>query len=201
MNAAYQRLKTNWVYGGFLMAFVLLALAVPLLADAPLALVLIYLHLPMYQLHQYEEHDADRFRVFVNSVLGKGRELLTLDAVFFINTVLVWALFTAVFLASSLVDLGYGLIVAYATLLNGIVHVAQALVLRRYNPGLGTAVLAFLPVSATAIWTLSRTEGIELADHTLGFTAGVAIHAAIVVHVLLRIRRLKSAEREAVVQN
>ncbi len=196
MSTPLQRLRANWVYGGFLMAFVLLALAVPLLAKAPLALVLVYLHLPMYQLHQYEEHDADRFRTFVNSVLGKGRELLTVDSVFFINTVLVWALFTAVIVATSLLDIGYGLIVAYATLLNGIVHVAQAIALRSYNPGLGTAALAFLPVSSAAIFTLARTEGVGLADHVLGFAVGLGIHVAIVVHVVMRVQRLKQAESE-----
>ncbi len=53
------RLFDNWVYGGFLAAFILLALTPFLSGGWSLALLLIWLHLPVYMLHQYEEHDAD----------------------------------------------------------------------------------------------------------------------------------------------
>jgi hypothetical protein len=46
------RLRDNWVYGGFLAALMLLALT-PLLASGwSLGLLLIWLQLPFYMLHQ-----------------------------------------------------------------------------------------------------------------------------------------------------
>ncbi len=71
------RLYDNWVYGGFLAALMLLALT-PLLASGwPLPLLLIWLQLPIYMLHQYEEHDDDRFRQVVNTTIGGGKEVLS----------------------------------------------------------------------------------------------------------------------------
>jgi hypothetical protein len=49
------RLRDNWVYGGFLAALMLLALTPILESGWPLALLLIWLQLPVYMLHQYEE--------------------------------------------------------------------------------------------------------------------------------------------------
>ncbi len=40
-------------------------------------------------------------------------------------------------------DLGFGLIAFWLTLLNGVIHIAQGLAQRRYNPGLVTAVVMF----------------------------------------------------------
>ena len=43
-------------------------------------------------LHQYEEHDNDRFRIFMNRILAGGHDALTHPAVFIINVPGVWAL-------------------------------------------------------------------------------------------------------------
>ncbi len=81
----YQRLITYWVYGGAL-AGVLLVFLTPALASSwTIVATLIFLHLPAYMLHQYEEHDDDRFRRFFNTTIGKGREVLSLQDVFLIN--------------------------------------------------------------------------------------------------------------------
>ena len=136
---SYERLTSNWVYGGFLSAFVITALGLVLLRDASLALVLVYLHLPMYQVHQYEEHDGDRFRTWGNDVMGGGRDLLPVTAIFVINIVGVWALFTAVIVGAASYDIGLGLAVVYPTLINAVAHVVPVLVSRKNNPGAGTA--------------------------------------------------------------
>ncbi|HMQ58706.1 MAG TPA: HXXEE domain-containing protein, partial [Rhizobiaceae bacterium] len=85
-----QRLFRLWVYGGFLAGILLLALT-PLLAQgwSP-ALTAVWLLLPIYMLHQFEEHDNDRFRAFVNQHIGHGREALTLPVVFIVNVPGVW---------------------------------------------------------------------------------------------------------------
>jgi hypothetical protein len=73
MKATVSRLQANWVYGGALAGLGLLALT-PLLTVAwPLGERLVWLVLPVYMLHQLEEHDGDRFRLFVNATIGGGR--------------------------------------------------------------------------------------------------------------------------------
>lgn len=85
-----QRLIDNWVYGGFLAGILLLGLFATIGGDWSTAFWLVALQLPIYMLHQYEEHDADRFRIFVNQLAGGGRDVLTRKAVFLINIPGVW---------------------------------------------------------------------------------------------------------------
>lgn len=57
------RLFKYRVYGGFLAGIMILAL-MPLLADGwNTTFTAIFILLPIYMLHQYEEHDGDRFRL------------------------------------------------------------------------------------------------------------------------------------------
>jgi hypothetical protein len=176
----------NWMYAGLIAGLFLLAI-VPLFAGAwSLPLLLIYLHGPAYMLHQVEEHAGDRFRRFVNLHIGHGREALTTPAVVWINILGVWGVNLAALYLSRFVDVGLGLIAVYLTLVNALTHVAAAAVLRRYNPGLVSAVVLFLPLSCWALWELARTPGVGTLDHLIGLAVAVLIHVAIVVHVLGR---------------
>jgi len=58
----FERLIMHWVYGGAL-AGILLLIMFPLLTSSwSVPLTLTFFHLPMYMLHQYEEHDKDQKR-------------------------------------------------------------------------------------------------------------------------------------------
>ncbi|MBZ9936566.1 HXXEE domain-containing protein [Mesorhizobium sp. BR1-1-16] len=183
------RLMTNWVYGGFLAAFLILALIGVVGRDLPAALVLIALQLPIYMLHEYEEHDDDRFRRFFNALIGGGRELLTVPAVFIINIGGVWLTYLAAIVLAATVDLGFGLIAIYGTLVNAVVHLGAAAAKRSYNPGLATAVILFLPAGIAGLWLVSAA-GTTLGFHMLGLTVSIGLHAVIIAYVLVRRRRL-----------
>lgn len=183
-----QRLVANWCYGGFLAGLLLLGL-LPVIAHGwPLALVLVYLQLPIYMLHQLEEHDGDRFRTFVNALFGGKREALTPAAVFVINIPGVWGVNLASILLAAFVDPGYGLIGIDLTLVNALAHIAQGIALRRYNPGLGTAIFLFLPVGGLGLWAINAAGHGGLFFNGLGLASAVAIHAAIIGYVVRRTR-------------
>lgn len=182
----WARLRDNWVYGGFIAALMLLALTPVLARGWPLPLLLVWLQLPAYMLHQYEEHDADRFRLFVNETLGGGREMLTRLDTFVINIVGVWCVEAVAFILAASVDIGLGLIAVYLSLVNGFIHCAQALALRRPNPGLATSILLFIPLGTATLWVLSGVEGVGVWHHIGGIGVSLALHAAIVVHALRR---------------
>lgn len=184
------RLRDHWVYGGFLAGIMLLVLTPVLASGWPMALVLIWLQLPAYMLHQYEEHDADRFRLFVNAIIGGGKEVLTRLDVFLINIVGVWGGDALAFLLAARVHLGLGLIAVYLSLVNAIAHCAQAIALRRYNPGLITAILLFLPLGVVTLWVLSGNAQVSVADHLVGLGLAILIHAAIVARVVRNKRQL-----------
>src|SRR5690349_15087067 len=103
-NAGGRWFAANWMYAGLIAGLFLFAV-VPLAAGVwPLAFVLVYLQLPIYMVHQVEEHAGDRFRQFVNDRMAGGRNVLTTPAVIVINIGLVWlvdlaALYLARFVA------------------------------------------------------------------------------------------------------
>jgi len=69
----FGRLIANWVYGGFLAGLLMLFLTPVLVHSWPVPLVAAFLCLPAYMIHQYEEHDNDRFRLYVNQRLEETR--------------------------------------------------------------------------------------------------------------------------------
>ncbi|MEM6914890.1 MAG: HXXEE domain-containing protein [Pseudomonadota bacterium] len=138
-----------------------------------------FLSLPVYMLHQYEEHDADRFRNAVNAMLGEGHQGLSYNAVWVVNVVFVWFLLLAVFwLAQS--TPAWGLVAAYLMLINAAVHIIAAARTRTYNPGLTTSVLLFVPVS---FWIFAEVPG-SFLQHLASAGIILALHAGIVLWAL-----------------
>jgi hypothetical protein len=178
----FQRLIANWVYGGFLAGLLLLLLAPVLVRSWSAPLVATFLCLPVYMVHQYEEHDNDRFRRFVHQQIGRG-EVLSPLAVFVINVPGVWGIIGISVVLAAAVNSGFGLIAAYLVAVNGTIHVIHAIIKRGYNPGLGTAVALFLPLGAYGIAAIQHAGGGTAVMHIVGLGTAIAIHAAIIIHV------------------
>lgn len=185
------RLRDNWVYGGVLAGLLLLGLTPVLAQDWPMPLLLIWLQLPAYMLHQYEEHDADRFRAFVNATIVEGREVLTPWGVFVINILGVWGVDAVAFAFARSVP-GLGMVAVYLSLVNALAHIGPAIATRRYNPGLATSVLLFLPLGAVTVWLLRNLGAMA---HLAGLGGSLAIHGAIILHTLRCKRHLMEAVR------
>ncbi len=190
------RLAQCWVYGGFLSSFLLLGLLPEFARTWSLAVVAVFVQLPIYMLHQYEEHDNDRFRLFVNRTIGGGQEVLSHQAVFIINVPGVWGVNAASFLLAFNVSLGYGRIAVYLTLVNAVVHIVGAVAARSYNPGLGTAVLLFLPAGGFGVYELG-TSKVGWEYHLLGLLVAIGIHVAIIVYVQAMKRKANQSSKEA----
>jgi hypothetical protein len=182
------RLVRNWVYGGALAGVLLLLLTPALDGGWPAALVLVYLQMPIYMLHQLEEHDADRFQYVINEMVGHGRDVLPHEAIFVIN-IGVWVLNLVSFALAAHAGIGWGLIGAYAMVINALAHIGQAVRLRQYNPGLVTAIVLFLPLGLGGMWLISVTGQATWLQHLVGIVVALAIHAGIVLYVLGRARR------------
>lgn len=187
------RLIRDWVYGGFLAALALFALA-PLMAWGwPETLRLTFLFLPLYMCHQYEEHDADRFRLFFNQTLGHGHEVLTYLAVFIVNVPGVWGVIVVACYLGAFFDPGFGLIAVYLAVVNAIVHIIHAVIFRCYNPGLATALLLFLPAGGYSIARFNALGAGMWVWQTLGISVAIVIHAAIMIYALRRRAELTDA--------
>ncbi len=178
--------KWQWPYAALFAACFLGVLAPLVFRYAGMPLGLVYLQLPIYMLHQYEEHAGDRFRLWVNTMIGHGRDVLTPIATFWINSLLVWGLDLVALYLACFVDLSLGLIAIYLPIVNACGHIVPAIVTRKYNPGLLTSVLLFLPVGVYSAVVVSRAANSSLADQLLALGVAIAGHAAIIIHVRRR---------------
>jgi Protein of unknown function with HXXEE motif len=191
-----QRLTSYWVYGGFLAGVLLLALAPLLLAGWSVPLAATFLHLPAYMIHQYEEHDGDRFRLFFNETIGRGYDVLSPLAVFITNVPGVWGVIALSMYGAVTINLGWALIAVYLVLVNALVHIVHAILFRCYNPGLITAVVIFLPLGGTTLLLVHKAGGGSALSQAVGVITAVAIHAAILVHVQRKLAVMRSVRAE-----
>jgi hypothetical protein len=188
--------KWQWPYATLLAASFLAVLAPLVFRYAGIPIGLVYLQLPIYMLHQYEEHAGDRFRLWVNHMLGHG-DVLTPIATFWINSLLVWLLDIVALYLACFVDLSLGLIAIYLPLVNAFGHIIPMIIKRQYNPGLTTSICLFLPIGVLSAFVVSRAAGSHFQDHLLALGVAIAVHATIIIHVRRRISYLSRTEVHA----
>ena len=187
----------NWMYAGFVAGLFLLAV-LPLVASGwSSAMVAVFLQLPVYMVHQVEEHTGDRFRRFVNTRVAGVPNALTTTAVVVINVPMLWGVDLAAIYLARYVAIGWGLIAIYLTLVNAVLHIVGAGVLRAYNPGLGSAVILFLPVGIWGLVAVAGSPGVTAVQHIVAFAFAIIVHAGLAAHVLRRAHVLRGAEAAA----
>lgn len=183
----------QWPYAGTLTAVFLLAL-LPVWWDATdTALALVYAALPLYMLHQLEEHAGDRFRLNLNATIGGGVEALTRPATFWFNAGPVWIVDVVVIWLAYDVDLAIGLLPIYLIGVNALVHIATAVATRAYNPGLWTAILVFVPFSVWAAIEISDASGAGVGWQLAALGFAIGVHAVIALHLRARVSSLAAA--------
>ncbi|HEU0196937.1 MAG TPA: HXXEE domain-containing protein [Nevskiaceae bacterium] len=195
------RLISYWVYGGLLAGILLLVLSPLLVSGWPLPAAAAFLLLPAYMIHQYEEHDHDRFRLFFNATIGKGFDVLSPVAVFVTNVPVVWGVIALSLYAAVEISLGWALIAVYLVIVNAFVHIIHAIIFRRYNPGLVTAVLVFLPLGIWVLHLVDSAGAGSVANHAVGLVVAVAIHAVLLVHVRRKLATMQRAHEDVVASN
>jgi len=183
----------NWMYAGFIAGLFLLAVLPLFAANWRPALIAVFLMLPAYMIHQVEEHAGDRFRRFVNKHIARVPNALTTPAVVVVNVPLVWGVDLVALYLARFVAVGWGLIAVYLILVNAVLHVAGAVILRAYNPGLVTALVLFLPLGGWALSTVAGAPGVTGTQHAVALALAVVLHVGLAVFVLRRARRLRTA--------
>lgn len=192
IRRAYDWMVTQW-HWPYAAAFaaVMMVFFIPLLfsidpSEAVIASI-IFVQLPLYMVHQWEEHRGDRFRLWVNTNVGKGVEVLTRPATFVINSVGVWGVDLLAFYLAVYVDAGWGLIALYLPAVNAVGHIIPAVVSRKYNPGLWSSVFGFVPLSWGGIIYLSRALEPTFLMQAGSLGVAIAVHVAILSHVQSRL--------------
>lgn len=179
----------QWPSASLFAAITLLTVAPLWFAASGLVLGCVFLQLPVYLLHQWEEHRGDRFRLYINRVIGGGREALTPAATFWINALGVWGVDLAALYLAVFIDPALGLMAIYLPLLNSLGHIVPAVIRREYNPGLWTTLGLFLPVSGACAVVVATHSHACWRAQTVSLGVALAVHAAIIVHVRRRLSR------------
>ena len=151
----------------------------------------------VYLLHQFEEHGVDMlgrsysFMTYAQNLVGEieggSGFIWTPLAIYRINTLLVWLPFLiAVWGRQRFIWPGLaaaGLLVA-----NGIFHIGVALWREEYNPGLGSAIVLFLPVGLFYFRFVRQHCAIGWPGIAGGVLFGAAAHAALLLNIRFNLR-------------
>jgi hypothetical protein len=127
-------------------------------------------------IHQYEEHVQGRFVDFFNRTIGKEYDVLTKISAFWINILEVWVLFLVAFYLAKYAALGVALVPVYTTVINGFTHVIVSITLRRYNPGLYTALVMFLPWGIFLLIYFNAITRPSPLFNGVGLLVGILLH-------------------------
>ena len=102
--------------------FAILALcSLPIFSSAGnLPPILLYTLLPLYMIHQYEEHARGEFVEFFNATVGRGYGVLTKVSAFWINMLEVRVAFPVTFYLARCVAIGLALVPIYITSSTGL---------------------------------------------------------------------------------
>ena len=189
----YEWAISNWAQASLPGAALLLLLSPFVYGGVAIEGFLVFLLLPVYMIHQYEEHAGGHFKLFVTRNLGKGTEVLGDKAIFWINILAVWLLGVVLLYFTVYVDRVFALVAGYLTVVNGLLHVSAAVALRRYNPGLWTSLVLFVPLGILTLWVCTALNGAGPAEHGLGALVAVVVHAVIMANVRLRLCRMRQS--------
>jgi hypothetical protein len=180
----------QWPLAGLFAAGLMLAMTPVMFAVAGWAIALVWLQLPLYMIHQFEEHHHDRFRLYLNKNVAHC-DALTPAGAFWINSIGVWGLDIVMLYLAVFVSPALALAAFYLPIVNALTHIREAVARREYNPGLCTSVFLFLPICTFALWRVSLDSAATWPDQMLGLSIAIGIHAAIIVYIVARVRKLR----------
>ena len=173
----------HWMRVGIVMAVILLLITPVLILEMPWTIVLVYLQLPIYMLHQYEEHANGAFQRYATQTMGHGKMVLSATDIFWINVGLVWVFDLVWLLMAVFVHPFWGLIAVGTAVVNGTLHLIFGIKDRAYNPGLWTGIFIFLPVGMYAMLMIGHSIQASTTTYILALVGAVLTHAPIVAFV------------------
>jgi len=142
----------------------------------------LWLHLPCFMLHQFEEYGwPGGFRPWWNrAVFGSRNEEFPLSRAMAqrINFPTLYLLFGGGGLAGVWVP-WVGMIPLFATLTNGYFHISYAIATRSYVPGVVTSLLLYLPLTGWAAYHFATDGELGPWQLALAWALGVAVNVPV----------------------
>jgi hypothetical protein len=174
----------HWARVALPMAVVLLLLSPLLPAALGVAAFFVFLQLPVYMLHQYEEHGHGAFKAFINAMRPADAPPVSDRTIFWINILGVWVVDLVALYVARFGKGAWGLVAPYMAVVNGLLHIGMAVRQRRSNPGLWTSLLLMIPFGLYSIVRIGRVSGASKRHHGVGLAGAVLLHAITFVSIL-----------------
>ena len=188
-----QILYREWRYTCLPSAIFLILLLGSSYSSLGLVVFLVWLQLPIYLIHEFEEHVYPGwFKKFINEVLFKSPvENVPLNdaSVFWINIPFIWIMFPLFAVLSQHVNLNFGLILPYFAVFNATTHIIAAIAKRRYNPGLLVSIFLNYPSGIITIYYLSKQAHSTAWDHGGAFIVAFVGHLAMLSWAVIRYKK------------
>jgi chromate transport protein ChrA len=149
--------------------------------------------LPTYMIHQFEEHYLDvkgeryAFQKFFCNFLGYKNITECPGDENFIFSVNVPGLYIAGILAGILNNIKPVVAGSFAAviLINALVHIAASIKQKRYNPGLLTSIILFIPVAIYYFYEMNKQDKLSWADIAMSVFIGILYHAVLMLSIKL----------------
>lgn len=183
-------LYENWARMCLFMSALMLVAMLAFVDGSNFTLFLIWLQIPLYLLHQYEEHAwPGGFKDYVNRKvfkMGDREAPLSIKSVFWINIPVVWILMP-LFALLARFGLAFGAWIPYMAVLNSLTHIMAAIVKREYNPGLFISLFVTLPAGVYALWALYQANVLTTTVNIVSIAVAILIHVAIVAYAKVQL--------------
>ncbi len=177
-------LYKNWAKLCIILSIIVIIITLLYVKTNNIILFLIWIQIPIYLLHQFEEHSwPGGFKRFVNKEIfnvEKGEYPLNDRIIFWINVPIIWILMP-IFAALSFYNLFFGLWIPIFAVFNSLTHVIGAIVKRKYNPGLFVSVVLGIPVAIYTLWLFYTLINIPLIVTLLSILVVLLLHLAIII--------------------
>jgi hypothetical protein len=178
-------LIANWPKSTIFLAIYTATLLTLYLMPTNLALYLIWIQVPVYFLHQFEEYVfPGGFMAFFNAhVLASNRPDFPLDAVasFYINVPIIFVAFPLSALLAGSYGIAVGVWTVYFSMINAASHVGMFFK-SGYNPGLAVSVVLNIPVGLFAIGYFFVHDTVSWQAHAIGLLIGLGVQGALMVY-------------------
>lgn len=180
-------LEENWPKSTLFLAIYVTIVLLLFVSRQNFALFLIWIHTPIYFLHQFEEYIyPGGFLAFFNTeALGSKKKdfPLTKTAALWINIPIIFIGFPLSAILAGQIDISLGIWVAYFSIINALSHVGMFF-LKGYNPGFVVSLFLNIPAGVYTIYYFVTHQVISVNMHIVGFIVAFVIHGIVMVYGL-----------------
>jgi len=171
----------NWAKLSIFLAIIVTVLIYIFVKPDNFVLFLIWIQLPIYLLHQFEEHNWNGFKNYINKAVFKVKEgdfPLNDKIIFWVNIPIVWILIP-IFAGLSSVNIMYGLWIPYFAVFNSLTHVIVSIRNREYNPGLIVSLILGIPVGIYALFIFYSYIQVPVLISILSIFFAILLHVIV----------------------